>query len=74
MSEIVNEPQRLVTVREACRYGGFSHTKCYQLLNAGQIDAYKRGGRTLIDLDTVDAYKRAALRRIEPKAAAGGRP
>src|SRR2546423_1530944 len=59
MSEIGNEPQRLVTVREACRYGGFSHTKCYQLLNAGPIDAYKRDGRTLIDPGTGDYFKRA---------------
>jgi hypothetical protein len=58
--------QRLGTVREACAYGRFSHTKCYDYIGAGQIDAYKRGNRTLIDLDSIDAMH-AAMPKIAPK-------
>lgn len=60
-------PKRLATVREACAYGRFGHTKCYDLINGGEITAYKRGRQTMIDLDSVDAMH-ASLERIEPKA------
>jgi excisionase family DNA binding protein len=60
---------RLATVREACVYGRFGHTKCYDYINEGKIIAYKRGRRTMIDLDSVDAFH-ASLERIEPKVAA----
>jgi len=59
---------RLATVREACAYGRFGHTKCYDYINQGRIIAYKRGHRTMIDLDSIDAFN-ASLTRIEPKAA-----
>jgi excisionase family DNA binding protein len=65
-----HEPtMRLATVREACRYGRFGHTKCYAYINEGAIVAVKRGRQTLIDLDSIDAYH-ASLPRIEPKASA----
>ena len=57
---------RLVTVREACDYGRFGHTKCYDYINEGKIVAYKRGRRTMIDLDSIDAFN-ASLLRITPK-------
>ena len=57
---------RLATVRVACEYGRFGHTKCYDLINAGKIVAYKRGSRTMICLDSIDAMN-AAMPRIEPK-------
>jgi excisionase family DNA binding protein len=60
-------PIRLATVREACTYGRFSHTKCYDYINQGKIIAYKRGRRTMIDLDSVDALN-TSLTRITPKA------
>jgi excisionase family DNA binding protein len=60
---------RLATVREACAYGRFGHTKCYDYINEGKIIAYKRGRRTMIDLDSIDAFN-ASLQRIEPKATA----
>jgi len=63
-------PMRLATVREACAYGRFGHTKCYDYINEGKIIAYKRGRQTMIDLDSVDAMH-ASLERIEPKIAAG---
>lgn len=47
--------RRLVSVKEACRYGRFGVTKCYDLINEGRIKAYKFDTRTLIDLNSVDA-------------------
>jgi len=60
-------PQRLGTVREACAYGRFSHTKCYDYIGMGRIVAYKRDGRTFIDLDSIDAMHAKVLTKIEPK-------
>lgn len=60
-------PRRLATVRETMAYGRFSHTKCYDYINEGRITAYKRDGRTFIDLDTVDAMH-AKLIKIEPRS------
>jgi hypothetical protein len=57
---------RLGTPREACSYGRFSHTKLYDYINEGLIDAYKRDKRTLIDLDSIDRMH-AALPKIQPK-------
>ena len=59
---------RLATVREACTYGRFGNTKCYDYINAGKIVAYKRGCRTMIDLDSIDAFH-ASLERIAPRTA-----
>jgi excisionase family DNA binding protein len=59
--------RRLVTVKEACRYGRFGVTKCYALINEGRIDAYKFDTRTLIDLDSVDAMQ-ALLKKITPRS------
>ena len=58
---------RLATVRDACEYGRFGHTKCYDYINQGKIIAYKRGRRTVICLDSIDRFN-ASLARIEPKA------
>jgi hypothetical protein len=46
--------RRLASIKEACAYGKFAHTKCYGLINAGRIKAYKFDKRTLIDLDSID--------------------
>ena len=59
---------RLGTVREACAYGRFSHTKCYDYINEGKIDAYKRDKRTMVDLDSIDRMH-AAMPKIEPRQA-----
>jgi hypothetical protein len=64
-------PQRLGTVREACAYGRFSHTKCYDYINAGRIDAFKRDNRTFIDLDSIDAMHAAVLTKVVPKEKPG---
>ncbi len=59
-------PRRLTSVKEACLYGRFGLTKCYAYINEGKIIAYKRGGSTLVDLDSIDAFH-ASLERIRPK-------
>jgi hypothetical protein len=60
---------RLGTPREACCYGRFSHTKLYDYVNEGLVDAYKRGKRTMIDLDSIDRMH-AAMPKIQPKVKA----
>jgi hypothetical protein len=60
---------RLATVREACSYGRFGHTKLYDYINTGKIVAYKRGRRTMVDLDSIDTFN-GSLQRIEPKTVA----
>jgi hypothetical protein len=60
-------PMRLGTPREACAYGRLSHTKLYDRINAGDIDAYKRDSRTFIDLDSIDKMHAKVLTKITPK-------
>lgn len=48
--------RRLVEIKEACRYGRMSPAKLYRLMAAGLIKGYKDGRRTLVDLNTMDAY------------------
>lgn len=51
-------PRRLApaiaTIRARC---GVGRSKAYEILNSGKIDAYELDGRTLIDLDSLDAYQ-----------------
>jgi len=53
--------RRWGTVQQACAYIPCSHTKLYELLNEGAIDAFKDptrpGGPTYVDLDSIDAMK-----------------
>jgi len=55
-------PERLVSVKEACTYGRWSKHKLYQLINAGKIVAVRDVARTLVDLDSIDEYKRTLPR------------
>lgn len=57
--------RRLVPFKDGLAYGGFGRTKAYELIAEGKIMAVKMGSRTLIDLDTVDAYHKS-LPMIEP--------
>jgi hypothetical protein len=66
-------PMRLATPREACAYGRFSHTKLYEYINQGKVDAYKRDTRTFINLDSIDRMH-AAMPKIEPRDVAAPRP
>ncbi|WP_244554018.1 hypothetical protein [Bradyrhizobium arachidis] len=62
--------RRLVEFKNGCRYGRFGKTKAYELIAHERIRAYKMGGKTLIDLDSVDEYH-ASLPRLEARASPG---
>ena len=62
-----NKQRRLVEFKDGCRYGKFGKTKAYELIAQELIRAYKMGGRTMIDLDSVDEYH-ASLPRVESRA------
>ncbi|MDX3971601.1 MAG: hypothetical protein QHD01_34060 [Bradyrhizobium sp.] len=62
-----NKRRRLVEFKDGCRYGKFGRTKAYELIAHDRIRAYKMGGKTMIDLDSVDEYH-ASLPRIEARA------
>jgi len=56
--------RRLGEFKSACAYGKFGITKAYELIAAGKIEAFKAGRKTLIDLDSIDAYHRSLPRLI----------
>jgi hypothetical protein len=62
-----NKRRRLVEFKDGCRYGKFGRTKAYELIAHEMIKAYKMGGKTMIDLDSVDEYH-ASLPRVETRA------
>jgi hypothetical protein len=61
-----NKRRRLVEFKDGCRYGKFGKTKAYELIAHERIRA-KMGGKTMIDLDSVDEYH-ASLPRVETRA------
>src|SRR5882672_5625258 len=67
MVDIDNRQRRLVEFKDGCRYGKFGKTKAYELIAQERIRAYKMGGKTMIDLDSVDEYH-ASLPRLESRA------
>ncbi|MGC2083713.1 MAG: hypothetical protein WA702_10185 [Bradyrhizobium sp.] len=68
MTDIDSSKQRrLVEFKDGCRYGKFGKTKAYELIALERIRAYKMGGKTLIDLDSIDEYH-ASLPRVESRA------
>lgn len=64
MSE--TNPARLATVKEACAYAKMGHTKLYEKINTGIIVAFRREGRTLVDLNSVDAMNASTLEPWSP--------
>ena len=56
--------RRLAEFKVACAYGKFGITKAYELIAAGKIAAYKDGRKSLVDLDSIDAYHRSLPRLI----------
>ena len=62
-----NNRRRLAEFKDGCRYGKFGKTKAYELIARDRIRAYKMGGKTMIDLDSVDEYH-ASLPRVETRA------
>ncbi|WP_296332450.1 helix-turn-helix domain-containing protein [Reyranella sp.] len=59
--------RRLVVFKDGCRYGKFGKTKAYELIAQERIKAYKLGGKTMIDLDSVDQFH-ASLPKVESRA------
>ena len=59
--------RRLAEFKDGCRYGKFGKTKAYELIAHDMITAYKMGGKTMIDLDSVDEYH-ASLPTVETRA------
>jgi excisionase family DNA binding protein len=62
-----SQQRRLVEFKDGCRYGKFGKTKAYELIAQQRIRAYKMGGKTMIDLDSVDEFH-ASLPRVESRA------
>ena len=60
--------RRLVDFKDGCQYGKFGKTKAYELIARKRIRAYKMGGKTFIDLDSIDEYH-ASLPPVESRAA-----
>jgi excisionase family DNA binding protein len=67
MADDNRRKRRLVEFKEGCRYGKFGKTKAYELIAQHRIRAYKMGGKTMIDLDSVDEYH-GSLPRVESRA------
>lgn len=63
----IHKQRRLVEFKDGCRYGKFGKTKAYELIAQERIKAYKLGGKTMIDLDSVDQFH-ASLPRVESRA------
>lgn len=63
----IGKQRRLVEFKDGCRYGKFGKTKAYELIAEQRIKAYKLGGKTMIDLDSVDEFH-ASLPRVESRA------
>lgn len=62
-----DKQRRLVEFKDGCRYGKFGKTKAYELIAQQRIKAYKLGGKTMIDLDSVDQFH-ASLPKVESRA------
>ena len=63
----IGKRRRLVEFKDGCRYGKFGKTKAYELIAQERIKAYKLGGKTMIDLDSVDQFH-ASLPKVESRA------
>lgn len=55
---------RLISLREAMKYGRWARNKIYELIAAGKLVAYKDGARTMIDLGSIESYQRSLPRAI----------
>ena len=67
LSAILEKPHgemRLVTMKEACRYGRFGIDKLYELIAQEKVRAHKDGHRNLVDLNSIDEYHRTLPRVV----------
>jgi hypothetical protein len=60
-----HEKRNLTPLKRALEKGGFGQTNAYELICEGKIIAYKMEGRTMVDLNSIEAYHLTLL-RIEP--------
>jgi hypothetical protein len=61
-----NKQRRLVEFKDGCRYGKFGKSRALKLIAQQQIRAHKTGGKTRIDLDSVDECHASC--RVESRA------
>lgn len=54
-----------VTVNEAKRLLACGHTRIYELMNSGQIEKVKAGGKTLIPYDSLQRYAGSLRKEAE---------
>jgi excisionase family DNA binding protein len=59
---------RLLTVKQFCTAYAMGRTRLYSLIAAGKIEALKDGAKTLIPLESAEAWA-ASLRRFKSGAA-----
>jgi excisionase family DNA binding protein len=57
MSDNGNKPTQLMKVKEAMGYMAIGRTSLYGLIKAKKVKAFKRGGTTLIDRESIDQYQ-----------------
>jgi hypothetical protein len=43
-------------LNDACRVGGFTRTKAYELIGAGKLEARKIGNKTIITAESLKSY------------------
>lgn len=55
-------PSTLISIQQFCAAYAVGRTRAYELLNDGEIEAIKSGYRTLILMDSVEAW----LQRLQP--------
>lgn len=52
----------LVSVKDACRVGGFGRTVAYKLARAGRIDMRKIGRKTVVTAESLDRFAQSLPR------------
>ena len=60
-----HQKRNLIPLKTALTKGGFGRTKAYELIDQEKIIAYKMGGKTMVDADSIDDYH-LTLSRILP--------
>ena len=66
------QKRNFISVKVAVERIGCGHTHFYKLLGECKIVAYKMGGRTMVDADSVELFV-ASLPRFESRARRGKR-
>ena len=59
------QKRNLIPLKKALAKGGFGKTKAYELIDQEKNIAYRMGGRTMVDANSIDEYH-LTLSRILP--------